>query len=145
MLGSRILRNSVLKGGTPLYKYISNRILTSIQNILIGTKLSEFHTGYRAFSREVIENLPLEENSDDFIFDNQMILQAHFSGYRIGELSCPTLYFKEASSINFFRSIKYGLGCLLNSLLFIFANLRIFKINIFNSRGRKLGENRFQK
>lgn len=145
MLGSRILRNSALKGGMPLYKYISNRILTSIQNILIGTKLSEFHTGYRAFSREVIENLPLEENSDDFIFDNQVILQAHFSGYRIGELSCPTLYFKEASSINLFRSIKYGLGCLLNSLLFIFAKFRIFKINIFNSSGRKLGENRFQK
>lgn len=141
MLGSRILGNLSHKGRMPIYKYISNRILTFIQNILIGTKLSEFHTGYRAFSRKTLENLPLEENSNDFIFDNQMILQAHFFGYRIGELSCPTLYFKEASSINFLRSIKYGLGCLLNSFLFIFAKFRIFKTNIFNSSGGKLGEN----
>jgi glycosyltransferase involved in cell wall biosynthesis len=121
VLGSRILGKGARIGGMPLYKYVSNRVLTLIQNVLIGQKLSEYHTGYRAFSRKVLESLPLEANSDDFVFDNQMLTQAHFFGFRIGELSCPTKYFEEASSINFRRSVKYGLGCLANSVFFVLA------------------------
>ena len=118
VLASRILgsRNGALAGGMPVYKYISNRFLTLIQNILLGTKLSEFHTGYRAFSRNLLISLPLEDNSDDFIFDNQMIVQAHQLGFEIGEISCPTRYDDESSSINFARSMKYGLGVLWVSL-----------------------------
>jgi glycosyltransferase involved in cell wall biosynthesis len=112
VLASRILGNGALKGGMPLYKYISNRFLTLIQNLLIGQKLSEYHTGYRAWSRAVIERLPLLSCSDDFVFDNQIIVQAVFFGFRIGEISCPTKYFDDASSINFKRSVVYGVGVL---------------------------------
>lgn len=115
-LGSRILGGGALKGGMPLYKYISNRFLTFAQNILIGQKLSEYHTGFRAFSREVLTSLRLDLNSDDFLFDNQMLVQAHAVGFRIAEVTCPTKYFAEASSINFRRSVIYGLGCLWTSL-----------------------------
>ena len=109
VLGSRILSGGALKGGMPFYKYLSNRILTLVQNILLGQKLSEYHTGYRAFKREILERLPLEENSDDFVFDNQMLSQIIYFGYKVGEISCPAKYFPEASSINFRRSIVYGL------------------------------------
>ncbi|HZD76784.1 MAG TPA: glycosyltransferase family 2 protein [Acidobacteriaceae bacterium] len=118
VLASRILGNGALKGGMPLYKYISNRFLTLVQNLLIGQKLSEYHTGYRAWSRAVIERLPLLSCSDDFVFDNQIIVQAVFFGFRIGEISCPTKYFDEASSINFKRSIVYGIGVLKTALQF---------------------------
>lgn len=138
VLGSRILGGTALKGGMPLYKYVANRILTLFQNILVGHKLSEYHTGFRAFRREVIETLPLEENSDDFLFDNEMICQAIFFGYRVGELSCPTRYFAEASSINFRRSIKYGLGVVLTSIKFRLQSMKIFKFRIFRRRGQRL-------
>ncbi|MEX0811114.1 MAG: glycosyltransferase family 2 protein [Chitinophagales bacterium] len=115
VLGSRILGNGALKGGMPLYKYLANRFLTLTQNILGGQKLSEYHTGYRAFSKEVLQSLNLEANSDDFVFDNQMLSQIIFKGFPIGEITCPTKYFKEASSINFKRSVKYGLGVLFTS------------------------------
>ncbi len=116
VLGSRILGNGALKGGMPLYKYIFNRLLTLFQNLMTGQKLSEYHTGYRAFSRQVLESLPLEENSDDFVFDNQMLSQIIYAGYPIAEVTCPTKYFEEASSINFKRSVKYGMGVLATSL-----------------------------
>ena len=115
VLGSRILGKGALKGGMPTYKYIANRILTLVQNILIGEKLSEYHTGYRAFSREVLETLNLEANSDDFVFDNQMLSQIVYAGFAIGEITCPTKYFPEASSINFKRSSIYGIGVLIVS------------------------------
>ncbi|MBI1920710.1 MAG: glycosyltransferase family 2 protein [Geobacter sp.] len=118
VLASRILGTGALKGGMPLYKYIFNRCLTLVENILLGEKFSEYHTGYRAFSREVLENLPLEANSDDFVFDNQMIVQMVWFGYRLGEISCPTKYFEEASSINFRRSVIYGLGVLKTAFQF---------------------------
>jgi len=111
-IASRILGKGALIGGMPLYKYVSNRVLTLLENILIGQKLSEYHTGYRAFSRQVLLELPLLANSDDFVFDNQMLVQCHHWGFRIAEISCPTKYFAEASSINFRRSVKYGLGVL---------------------------------
>lgn len=115
VLGSRILGKGALQGGMPLYKYVANRFLTMVQNLMINQKLSEYHTGLRAFSAKVLRGLPLSRNSDDFIFDNQMLLQAHQKGFRIGELSCPTRYFDEASSINFRRSCRYGFLCLWNS------------------------------
>jgi glycosyltransferase involved in cell wall biosynthesis len=118
VLASRILGTGALKGGMPLYKYIANRFLTLAENILLGQKFSEYHTGYRAFSREVLEKLPLDANSNDFVFDNQMIAQMVWFGFRVGELSCPTKYFKEASSINFRRSVIYGLGVLVTALQF---------------------------
>jgi len=121
VLGSRILGGYALRGGMPLYKYVANRILTAIQNLLTGAKLSEYHTGYRAFSREVLETLDLEGNSDDFIFDNQMLTQILWQGYQIGEVSCPTKYFPEASSINFRRSARYGVGCMWNAVNFRLA------------------------
>ncbi len=111
-LGSRILGNGALAGGMPRYKYISNRFLTAAENLLIGQKLSEYHTGYRAFTREVLESLRLDENSDGFVFDNEMLVQCHALGFRIGEVSCPTKYFEEASSISFGPSLRYGFGCL---------------------------------
>jgi hypothetical protein len=111
----------------PVYKYLSNRFLTAVQNIMIGQKLSEYHTGYRAFSSRVIHELPLEKNSDDFVFDNQMLTQATYFGYRIGEVSCPTKYFEEASSINFSRSLKYGIGCLINSGFYVLARLGFYR------------------
>src|ERR1700685_4555509 len=118
VLGSRIIGGGALKGGMPRYKYIANRFLTAFQNLFLGVKLSEYHTGFRAFSRELLEKLPLLENSDDFVFDNQMIAQAVMFDFNIGEISCPSKYFKEASSINFRRSVKYGLGVLATTLSF---------------------------
>ncbi|MFW5499920.1 MULTISPECIES: glycosyltransferase family 2 protein [unclassified Maridesulfovibrio] len=112
MLGSRILGTGARKGGMPLYKYISNRALTWFQNLLVGYHLSEYHTGYRAFSRELLESIPFEDNSDDFVFDNQMLCQIIYSGYDIGEVTCPTRYMDDSSSISFARSVKYGLGVL---------------------------------
>jgi hypothetical protein len=117
-LGSRILGVGALEGGMPRYKYVSNRFLTAVQNLLLGYKLSEYHTGFRAFSRQVLESLPLEENSDDFLFDNEILVQTIYFNYQIGEISCPTKYFAEASSISFKRSVKYGLGVLWTSLKF---------------------------
>lgn len=141
VLGSRIISGEATRGGMPLYKYISNRILTLVQNILLGAKLSEYHTGYRAFSREVLMKLPLDENSDDFVFDNQMLAQAIYCGYSIGEISCPTKYFKEASSINFSRSVIYGLGVLKTSLQFVFHRLGLKKYKIFSSDCKKQSTN----
>jgi glycosyltransferase involved in cell wall biosynthesis len=138
VIGSRILGNGALQGGMPLYKYISNRFLTAFQNLLIGQKLSEYHTGYRAFSREVLESLPLEENTNDFIFDNEMLTQIVFFNFRIGEVSCPTKYFEEASSINFTRSVRYGLGVLLTSLKFRLQKMGMGSFRIFNAKGPRL-------
>ena len=112
VLGSRILGGAALQGGMPHWKYTANRALTFAENVLLGAKLSEYHTGYRAFSREVLERLPLEQNSDDFVFDNQMLAQVIWAGYTVGEVTCPAKYFPEASSINFRRSVRYGFGCL---------------------------------
>ncbi len=137
VIASRMLGNSALKGGMPLYKFIANRFLTEFQNFFIGEKLSEYHTGFRGFTRKILETLPLEDCSDDFIFDNQMLALILYNGYKIGEISCPTKYFKEASSINFIRSCKYGLEVLLVSLKYRFAKLGI-KINLFNNGGRIL-------
>jgi glycosyltransferase involved in cell wall biosynthesis len=137
-LGSRILGVGALKGGMPLYKYIANRFLTLVQNLLLTYKLSEYHTGYRAFSRKVLEDLPLEDNSDDFIFDNEMLAQAIYFKYRIGEVSCPTRYFAEASSISFTRSIKYGLGVLATSLKFRLQKMKLAKFRLFDLSGSKL-------
>ncbi|MCS6789988.1 MAG: glycosyltransferase family 2 protein [Bacteroidia bacterium] len=127
VLGSRILDGKALQGGMPLYKYISNRLLTAFQNLFLGTKLSEFHTGYRAYTREVLERLPWDQNSDDFIFDNEFLSQAIYAGYRIGEISCPTRYFPEASSINFFRSIKYGMGIICVTIEHLSAKWGIYR------------------
>jgi glycosyltransferase involved in cell wall biosynthesis len=129
VLGSRILGGYALKGGMPVWKYIANRVLTFVENVLLGAKLSEYHTGYRAFSRQLLEQLPVENNSDDFVFDNQMLAQILWFGYTIAEVSCPTKYFAEASSINLPRSIKYGLGCLLTSLRFRMARMELFFSN----------------
>jgi glycosyltransferase involved in cell wall biosynthesis len=127
VLASRILGIGALEGGMPLYKYISNRFLTFFENLLLGHKLSEYHTGYRAFSREVLERLPLDRNSDDFVFDNQMLAQIIWYGFRIGELSCPTKYFAEASSINFKRSVIYGLGVLRTAVQYRLSRLGVVK------------------
>jgi hypothetical protein len=131
VLGSRILGKGALKGGMPIYKYIANRILTLIQNILVNQKLSEYHTGYRAFSREVLETIDYNLNSDDFVFDNQMLSQIIYAKFEIGEVSCPTKYFPEASSINIKRSAKYGLGVLATSLKHFFQVIGIAKYNIY--------------
>ena len=130
-LGSRILGTGALQGGMPLYKYIANRFLTLFQNILLDYKLSEYHTGYRAFTRQVLETLPLDCNDDDFVFDNQMLSQIIFAGYRIGEVSCPTRYFAEASSINFGRSVKYGFGVLATCSQFRLQKWGVAKFPIF--------------
>jgi glycosyltransferase involved in cell wall biosynthesis len=121
VLGSRILGGGALAGGMPWWKYLSNRALTAVENLLLGAKLSEYHTGYRAFSRALLERLPLESNSDDFVFDNQMLAQIHWVGCTIAEITCPTKYFPEASSINFRRSVQYGLGCLATGFAFRLA------------------------
>ncbi len=131
VLASRILGTGALKGGMPLYKYLANRFLTFAENVLLGQKLSEYHTGYRAFSREILETLPLAENSDDFVFDNQMIAQIVWYGYRVGELSCPTKYFEEASSINFRRSVTYGLGVLKTALQYRLQRMGLIRARIF--------------
>ncbi|ACM19840.1 undecaprenyl-phosphate glycosyltransferase, putative [Geotalea daltonii FRC-32] len=132
VLASRILGVGALKGGMPLYKYVANRFLTFFENLMLGHKLSEYHTGYRAFSREVLERLPLHANSEDFVFDNQMLAQIVWFGYRIGEVSCPTKYFEEASSINFRRSVVYGLGVLKTALQFRLAKVGLCRVRIFN-------------
>lgn len=139
MLGSRILGNGALAGGMPLYKYISNRLLTLIQNILLNQKLAEYHTGYRAFTREILETLPLEENSDDFVFDNEMLAQILFAGQSIGEVTCPTRYFEEASTINFRRSVQYGFGVLRVSLCYRLQKWGLGRFKIFDlQNGKKL-------
>jgi glycosyltransferase involved in cell wall biosynthesis len=131
VLGSRILGGYALKGGMPIWKYVSNRFLTLAENILLGAKLSEYHTGYRAFSRKVIEQVLWDENSDDFIFDNQMLAQILWHGHTIAEVSCPTKYFPEASSINFRRSLKYGFGCLFVGLTYRLAKWGFIQSKLF--------------
>jgi glycosyltransferase involved in cell wall biosynthesis len=138
VLGSRILGGGALKGGMPMYKYIANRLLTAFQNLFLGVKLSEYHTGFRAFSRELLLTLPLLENSDDFVFDNQIIAQSVMFGFRIGEISCPTSYFEEASSINFRHSVKYGIGVLATTAKFVAHRLKIRRAPIFDRTGRKV-------
>lgn len=138
VLASRMLGNSALKGGMPLYKFIANKFLTGFENLFLGEKLSEYHTGFRAFSKEVLEKLPLAECSNDFIFDNEILTLLFYYGYKIGEISCPTKYFKEASSINFVRSCKYGFGVLGLSLKYLLAKTNIFKSKIFKSNAKKL-------
>jgi len=137
-IGSRILGGKARQGGMPVYKYLANRLLTLIQNLLLGAKLSEYHTGYRAFSRQVLTTLPLLENSDDFVFDNEMLAQAIYFGFRLGEVSCPTRYFPEASSINFPRSLKYGLGVLLTSIKFFLQKRGWRDFPIFSPQGQRL-------
>ena len=138
VLGSRILGVGALKGGMPLWKYVANRTLTAIENLLLGYKLAEYHTGYRAFSRRLLEALPLEENSEDFVFDNQMLAQALWFEFDIGEVSCPTRYFAEASSINFRRSVKYGFGVLATAIQYRLAALRLVRPRRFSDEGRRL-------
>lgn len=138
VLGSRIIGGGALKGGMPLYKYVSNRALSMFQNIFTGAKLSEYHTGFRAFGREVLATLPLLENSDDFVFDNQMLAQAIYFKCRIGEISCPTKYFQDASSISFSRSVKYGLGVLATTTKFVLQRYGVMRFRLFSQTGRKL-------
>jgi glycosyltransferase involved in cell wall biosynthesis len=133
VLGSRILGGYALKGGMPLWKYVSNRWLTLMENLLLGAKLSEYHTGYRAFSREVLERLHLAHNSDDFVFDNQMLAQILWHGFTIAEVSCPTKYFPEASSINLRRSIRYGFGCLWTGLVFRLGKMGVWHSKLFET------------
>ena len=137
VLGSRILGNGALKGGMPIYKYVANRFLTFVQNLLNGHKLSEYHTGYRAFSREVLEQIPYNQNSDDFIFDNEMLSQIIYAGFGIAEITCPTKYFEEASSINFRRSVKYGLGVLKISAMHFLQRSGLMKFSLFNTNTSK--------
>jgi len=145
VLGSRILGNTTRSGGMPLYKYVSNRLLTGWQNLWMGTKFSEFHTGYRAFSREVLMRLPLLANSDDFIFDNQILAQIVAAGFRVGEISCPTSYFPEASSINFRRSCIYGLGVLWTSIVYRLWRWRLVQPRIFtDAPGYRLQPDRLE-
>jgi len=132
VLGSRILGGQALKGGMPYWKYVSNRFLTFSENVLLGAKLSEYHTGYRAFSRPLLEGLNFEHNSDDFVFDNQMLAQIHYQGYTIAEVSCPTKYFPEASSINFRRSVKYGFGCLSTGLAYRTTKMGLRQSKLFS-------------
>ena len=138
VLGSRIIGGTALRGGMPLYKYVFNRFLTAFENLFLRVKLSEYHTGYRAFSRKVLTDLPLLENSDDFVFDNQMLAQCVYFGFRIGEVSCPTKYFEEASSINFRRSVTYGLGVIATTLQFALQKMGVARFGRFNPQGRKL-------
>lgn len=138
VLGSRILSGGALTGGMPVYKYVANRALTAFENLFTGAKLSEYHTGYRAFSAEVLRTLPLEENSDDFVFDAQMLAQCIYFGYRIGEISCPTRYEADSSSINFQRSVVYGLGVVGTTLLYRATKLGLASPSVFNPEGRKL-------
>lgn len=141
-LGSRVLSEGALGGGMPLYKYVANRLLTLYQNLLLGKKLSEYHTGYRAFSRRVLETLPLAENSDDFVFDNQMLAQAAYFGFSIGEVSCPANYFPEASSIDLRRSVVYGLGVLGTSLEYRLARWRLLESRVFPRLERRPASDR---
>ena len=144
VLGSRILGAGGLHGGMPFYKYISNRFLTFYQNVLFGLKISEYHTGFRAFTRDVLVRLPLEENSDDFIFDAQVLAQAIYLGYRIGEISCPARYFPEASSLTFSRSAKYGLQVLWVTLKFWLQKHRLGRFRMLNPQGRRLEEDYYE-
>ncbi|MBF0563609.1 MAG: glycosyltransferase family 2 protein [Nitrospirae bacterium] len=132
VLGSRILGGGALRGGMPLYKYIANRFLTFFENMILGVKLSEYHTGFRAFSSKVLKTLPLEKNSDDFVFDNEILVQAVYFGFKIGEISCPTKYFGEASSINFARSVKYGVGVVVTSIKYLLQRTGTVKVSIFD-------------
>jgi glycosyltransferase involved in cell wall biosynthesis len=138
VLGSRILSGGALRGGMPLYKYVANRALTAVENLVTGAKLSEYHTGYRAFSRAVLEQLPLEENSDDFVFDAQMLAQCLYFGFRVGEVSCPTRYEPESSSINFKRSVVYGLGVLGVTAQFRLERMGLGHSVLFSKDGRRL-------
>lgn len=141
VIASRMLTNSALKGGMPLYKYISNKFLTLFQNIFTGKSLSEYHSGFRAFSSEILKTLPLAQCDDDFVFDNQMLALVFYYGFNIGEISCPTKYFPDASSINLKRSIKYGLGVLGVSIEYFLANLGVYKSKIFRNDAKKLDLN----
>ncbi len=138
VLGSRIIGGTALRGGMPFYKYVANRLLTAFENLFLGVKLSEYHTGYRAFSSKILTDLPLLENSDDFVFDNQMLAQCVHFGFRIGEVSCPTKYFEEASSINFRRSVEYGFGVLVTTLQFWLQRIGVIQLPRFSNKGRKL-------
>jgi glycosyltransferase involved in cell wall biosynthesis len=144
VLGSRILGGYAFKGGMPLWKYVANRFLTLIENLFLGAKLSEYHTGYRAFSRELLLRLPIELNDDDFVFDNQMLAQVLWFGCTVAEISCPTKYFSEASSINFKRSLKYGMGCLMTALVFRLAKMHLIRSKLFPRRPRKNQDSDFQ-
>lgn len=142
VLGSRILGKGALKGGMPVYKYVFNRLLTAAQNILMRQKLSEYHTGYRAYHKDVLLSIPFEQNSDDFVFDNELLAQIFYSGYEIAEITCPTKYFEDASSINFRRSIKYGTGVLRVSLQYALQKARLGRFKIFegvNNKERERG------
>lgn len=138
VLGSRMLGGMALKGGMPLYKFIANRALTFMENLLLGQRISEYHTGYRAFSKEVLLKLPLLENSDGFIFDNEILAQAIYFGYRIGELTVPSRYTKESSSVGFKGSVIYGLGVISTSIKFVLQKFKLAKFSIFNKNGKKL-------
>ena len=139
VIASRILGNKALAGGMPMYKYIANRFLTAVENFIIQQKLSEYHTGYRAFSAEVLKNIPLTENSDDFVFDNEMLLQTMYFGFSVGEVSCPAKYFEEASAISFRRSVTYGIGVLHTAMKYFFSKRGYNKhYPIFNPEGKKL-------
>jgi glycosyltransferase involved in cell wall biosynthesis len=138
VLGSRILGGGALKGGMPVYKYVANRFLTAFQNLFTGAKLSEYHTGFRAFNKRVLMEIPMLENSDDFVFDNEVLAQCIVFGYRIGEVSCPTKYFGEASSINFSRSVKYGFGVLDTTIKCALHRRNILHFKMFSSTGKKL-------
>lgn len=142
VLGSRILGIGALAGGMPRYKYLANRVLTFIENLVLRLKLSEYHTGYRGYRRELLERLPLGENSDDFVFDNELLAQAAIFGYRIGELSCPARYFPEASSINLRRSVVYGLGVLWTCLRALLHRFGVYTFPLYSERGRRLLEDR---
>jgi glycosyltransferase involved in cell wall biosynthesis len=134
VLGSRILGGNAIQGGMPLYKYVANRLLTFVENLMLGVKLSEYHTGFRAYRRQVLETLPLDANSDDFVFDNEILAQAVYFGFRIGEISCPTRYFDDASSITFARSVKYGIGVLATSLKFLLRKAGVARPVMFKGR-----------
>ena len=138
VIASRILGNKAMIGGMPLYKYISNRVLTMVENLIIQQKLSEYHTGYRAFSRKVLETIPLLENSDDFVFDNQMLCQILYFDFVVGEVSCPALYFPDASSISFSRSMTYGMGVMQTAMKYAFAKRDMGHFKIFNPKGKSL-------
>ena len=131
VLGSRILGGKAISGGMPLYKYVSNRVLTLAQNTLMGAKLSEYHTGYRAFTRKVLESIPITSNSNDFVFDNQMLSQILYADFRVGEITCPAKYFPEASSINFYRSVTYGVGCVVTALQFRLNKWGMLRSDLF--------------
>jgi glycosyltransferase involved in cell wall biosynthesis len=139
VLGSRILGGYALRGGMPLWKYVANRFLTAFGNVFMGAKLSEYHTGYRAFSREVLQAINLEPNSDDFVFDNQMLAQILWHGYTIAEVTCPTKYFDDASSINLQRSIKYGFGCCWTALTYRLSRLGLMRSALFPLGGKRAG------